>query len=261
MWPRPAVTTPIVSSRWRCVWWSKRACPPDLPAGTCGAITACLSPVPPCRTGQKLGEKKAQGQRDGAFLDWALQAFSGYVAADELSEGPSCVLSAVDNRQDKRMLYAVRDPDPSHDDIPAFLRRLQGALDARALALKGITTDGSALYPAPIREVFGEVPHQLCTFHSIAEWVKGVLSAVASERKRLAPAKPKLKRGRPSSKEKAARRLVRKSKSMQEKIRDVFEGRFLCVNRRLTPSERHRLLRMTRGLPHLWTLREIMEHI
>ena len=34
----------------------------------------------------------------GAFLDWALEAFSGYVAADALYEGASCVLSAVDNR-------------------------------------------------------------------------------------------------------------------------------------------------------------------
>jgi hypothetical protein len=198
---------------------------------------------------------------DSTFLDWALEAFSGYVAADELYEGPSCVLSAVDNRQDKRMLYAVLDHDPTHDDIIAFLRRLKTALDDRGLALKGITTDGSARYPAPIREVFGEVPHQLCTFHVIAELVKGVLSAVAAERKRLAAAKPKLKRGRPSSKEQAARRLARKSKAMQEKISDVFEGRFLFVTRRLTPSERHRLLRITRGLPHLRKLREIMEHI
>ena len=39
---------------------------------------------------------------DGAFLDWALESFSGYVAADELYEGPYCVLSAVDNRRYKR---------------------------------------------------------------------------------------------------------------------------------------------------------------
>ena len=84
---------------------------------------------------------------------------------------------------------------------------------------------------------------------------------MAAERKRLAVAKPTLKRGRPSSKEQAARRLARKSKAMQEKIRDVFEGRFLFVKRRLTPAERHRLLRITRGLPHLRKLREIMEHM
>lgn len=198
---------------------------------------------------------------DGAFLDWALEAFAGYVAADELYEGPSCGLSAVDNRQDKRMLSAVLNHDPTHDDSTTFLGRLKTALDARGLALQGITTDGSARYPAPIREVFGEVPHPLCPCHGIAALVKGVLSAVAAERKRWATAKPKLKRGRPSSTEKAARRLARKSKAMQEKMRDVFEGRFLCVKRRLTPSERHRLLRITRGLPHLRKRREIMEHI
>ena len=182
------------------------------------------------------------------------------MAVDELYEGPYCVLSAVDNRQYKRRLYEVLDHDPRHEDITAFLWRLQGALGERDVQLKGITTDGSSLYPEPIREVFGKVPHQLGTFHVIAALVKGVLSAVASERKRLATAKPTLKRGRPSCKDQAARRLVRKSTSMQKKISDVFEGRFLFVKRRLTPSERKQLLRITRGLPHLRKLREIMEH-
>ena len=157
---------------------------------------------------------------DGAFLDWALEAFSGYVAADELYEGPYCVLSAVDNRQYKRILYAVLDHDPSHDDIEAFLGRLKRALEERNLALKGITTDGSALYPEPIRTVFGAVPHQLCTFHVIKELTKGILKAVAKERKRLATSKPKLKRGRRSPKEKEARRSARKSKYIQQKISD-----------------------------------------
>jgi hypothetical protein len=198
---------------------------------------------------------------EGAFLDWALAAFSGYVAADELYEGPYCVLSAVDNRQYKRILYQVLDHDPNHDDMKAFLGRLKEALDGRGLALKGITTDGSALYPEAIREVFGEVPHQLCTFHVIAELVKGVLRAVASERERLANSKPKLKRGRPSSKDKTARRLARKSKLMQQKISDLFQERFLFVKHRLKPSERKRFMHITRGLPHLRKLREIIEHI
>jgi hypothetical protein len=197
----------------------------------------------------------------GAFLDWALEAFSGYVAVDELYEGPYCVLSAVDNRQYKRMQYEVLDHDPSHDDITAFLLRFKTALDERELKLQGITTDGSALYPEPIREVFGEVPHQLCTFHVIAELTKGVLRAVASERERLAKSKPKLKRGRPSSTDKATRRLARKSKAIQQKISDLFQDRFLFVTRRLTRSERNRLLHITRGLPQLRKLREIMEHI
>ena len=49
---------------------------------------------------------------DTDFLDWALADFSGYVAADELYDGPFCILSAVDNRHYKRILYEVLDHDP-----------------------------------------------------------------------------------------------------------------------------------------------------
>jgi hypothetical protein len=196
---------------------------------------------------------------DNAFLDWALASFSGYVAADARYEGPYCVLSAVDNRQYKRMLYEVLDPAPNHDAIEACLRRLQTALEKRNLALKGITTDGSALYPEPIRTVFGAVPHQLCTFHVIKELTQGILKAVAKERDRLAKSTPKVKRGRPSSTDKAARRMARTNRAMQRKISDLFQERFLFVKRRLTRSERHRCLHITRGLPQLRTLREIME--
>lgn len=111
---------------------------------------------------------------DTDFLDWALTDFSGYVAADELYDGPFCMLSAVDNRRYKRLLYDVLDHDPTHDDIRTFLGRLQTALSARALPLFGITTEGSALYPVPLREVCGNVPHQICTFHIVAEVSKAV---------------------------------------------------------------------------------------
>jgi len=194
-------------------------------------------------------------------VDWALASFSGYVAADELYEGPSCVLSVVDNRAYKRILYAVLDHDPTHDDIAAFLGRLKLALDDRALILHGITTDGSPLYPEPIRTVFGQVPHQICTFHVLQKLTQGILRAVAVERRRLARSKPTLKRGRPASTEKTARRLARKSKHVQDKISGLFQGRFLFVKRRLKPSERKQFLHITRGLPHLRTLRDIMEHI
>ena len=93
---------------------------------------------------------------DSAFLDWALESFSGYVAADELYEGPYCVLSVVDNHCYKRILYKVLDHDPTHDDITAFFERLKTALTHRDFTLKGMTTDGSPLYPEPIRTVFGE---------------------------------------------------------------------------------------------------------
>jgi len=111
---------------------------------------------------------------DTDFLDWALADFSGYVAADELYDGPFCILSAVDNRRDKRLLYDVLDHDPTHDDIRTFLRRLQTAWSVRDLPLFGVTTDGSSLSPTPLVEVFGDVPHQICTFHIMAEVNKAV---------------------------------------------------------------------------------------
>ena len=194
-------------------------------------------------------------------MDWALESFSGYVAADELYEGPYCVLSVVDNRAYKRILYEVLDHDPTHDDIIAFFMRLKTALDARALALQGITTDGSPLYPEPIRTVFGDVPHQICTFHVLKELTQGILRAVAAERHHLARSNPKLNRGRPASKNKAARRLARKSKQIQDKISGLFQGRFLFVKRRLKPRERKQFLQITRGLPQLRKLRDIMDHI
>ena len=109
---------------------------------------------------------------------------------DELYEGPYCVLSAVDNRQDKRVMYEVLDHDATHEDIEAFLGRLKAALDDRYLTLKGIPTDGSPLYPEPSRKVFGDVPHPLCTFHVIKDLTKGILKAVAKGRERLAQTKP-----------------------------------------------------------------------
>ena len=104
-----------------------------------------MSPLRPSRTGSRLGGKKAQARLDPDFLDWALADFSGYVAADEVYDGPFCILSAVDNRRYKRILYDVLDHEPTHDDIRAFLGRLKMALAARNLTLCGVTTDGSAL--------------------------------------------------------------------------------------------------------------------
>ena len=123
---------------------------------------------------------------DADYLDWALADFSGYIAVDELYDGPFCVLSIVDNRTFKRLLYQVLDHDPDHADITAFLLRFRGALAKRGLKLQGVTTDASPLYPEPLRGVFGNVPHQICEFHVIKELTKAILRAVAKVRKKLA---------------------------------------------------------------------------
>ena len=184
--------------------------------------------------------------------------FSGYIAADEVYDGPFCILSIVDNHTFRRIIYEVLDHDPSHEDMTQFFRRFKEALDARGLSLAGITTDGSALYPVPITDVFGEVPHQICEFHVLADLTKAVLKAVAKVRKSLAARMPKLGRGRPS---KAAKRLSRRRKRIQAKIADLFQHRHLFVQHGLTSREKRRLTRITKGLPQLGALRDIMNEV
>ena len=194
-----------------------------------------------------------------SYLDWGLADFSGYIAVDELYDGPFCVLSIVDNRTFKRLLYQVLDHDPDHKDITAFLHRFRMALRLRGLKLKGVTTDASPLYPEPLREVFGDVPHQICEFHIIKELTKAILRAVAKVRKKLAERKLPAKRGRPATPE--AKRAARKRQRLQNKIADLFEHRYLFVQHDLTPAEYRRLRKITRGLPQLRTLRDIIEEV
>jgi Transposase len=215
--------------------------------------------LPRSKTGSRLGEKKAQSRMDTEFLDWALADFSGYVAADELYDGPFCVLSAVDNRCYKRLLYDVLDHDPTHADIRAFLGRLKTALVARGLTLCGVTTDGSALYPAPLREVFGKVRHQICQFHVIKDIVKAVVGAVASARKGLAAQQPKLRKGRPSTP--AAKQAARTKKRLAAQGAALFMHRYLFVQRHLNTTERKTLWRVSRGLPQLHALRAVMDQV
>ena len=217
-----------------------------------------MSHSPPFRTGSKQGEKRSATHIAGEYLDQALADFSGYIAADELYDGPFCVLSIVDNHTFKRLIYEVLDHDPSHDDIRRFFRRFQAILDARGLRLAGITTDGSPLYPVPIAEVFGEIPHQICEFHTIAELTKAVLRAVAKVRKSLAAGLPKPGRGRPS---KASQEAVRRAKRLQKRIKDLFDHRHLFVQHGLTPAEKKTLQQISRGLPQLRILRDIMNEV
>jgi hypothetical protein len=196
---------------------------------------------------------------DGDFLDWALADFSGYVAADALSDGPFGIFSAVDNRCYTRLLSAVLEHAPDHDDIRALLRRLPTALTARDLTLEGLTTDGSALSPEPLAEVFGGVPQQLCEFPMVADVVKAVLGAVASARKSVAAQRPQLPKGRPSPT--AAKKAARKKQRLAQKSAAWCTHRPLFVMQHLSQSERKRLWHITRGLPQLRKVREIMEQV
>ena len=227
--------------------------------GPCGATTASLSPLPRSKTGAKLGGKKAQARLDTDCLDWALADVSGDVAADALSDGPCCMLSAVDKRCDKRLLSEVLEHAPTHEDIRTFLGRLKTALVARGWTLCGVTTDGAALSPAPRREVLGKVPHHICQLPIVAEVVKAVGGAVASARQGLAAQHPKLRQGCPRTP--AAKQAVRTQKRLAAQRAGLFTQRYLVVQRPLHTTERKTLGRLTRALPQLRTLRPLMEQV
>jgi hypothetical protein len=187
-----------------------------------------------------------------------LADFSGYIAADELYDGPFCVLSIVDNHTYKRLAYRVLDHPPSQADLEGFFRCFEAVLQTRHLAVTGITTDGSPLYPTPIATVFGDVPHQLCEFHLLADLNRAVLSAVAQVRKSLEARKPKVGRGRPTA---SMRKLIQQRQRLEQKISDLFTHRYLFVQRHLRPSEQKTFHQITRGLPHLRALREMMDEV
>ena len=233
-------------------------CRIGLHRGIYGATIACSFPSQQFRTGLRPGGKKAARYIETDYLDTALTDFSGYIAADELYDGPFCVLSIVDNRNFKRLIYEVLDHDPKHEDIIRLFERFHDKLASRGLILQGITTDGSPLYPLPIAQVFGDVSHQVCAFHIIKELTKAILRAVAKVRKQLKNTMPKLGRGRPIQ---AQRREVQRNKRIAKKIADLFEYRYLFVKHHLTVSEKKTLQCITRGLPQLRTLRVIMDQV
>lgn len=214
--------------------------------------------MPRSRTGSKRGEKRAAEYITEDYLDGALEGFSGYIAADEVYDGPYCILSIVDNRRFKRLIYEVLDHTPTLEDITRFFTRFHEALRARGLKLRGITADGSHLYPTPIAQVFGNIRHQVCEFHVIAEVNKSILKAVAAVRRQLRAKPPKLGRGRIK---KADRAKAACKKRIEAKIADLFEHRHLFVQHHLTDAQRKTLHRITRGQPGLRVLRQIVDEV
>ena len=168
------------------------------------------------------------------------------------------MLSLVDNRAFVRLSFRVLEHDPTQDDVRSFLADFKARLDARGLTVRGVTTDGSELYPEPLHELWPDVSHQVCEFHVKKEITKAVLHALATTRKELRGRIPKQPRGRPC---KAQRAQSRKAARQHQQVSELFEHRYLFVRHRLTADQKQTLQRITRGLPHLRRLRQIMEEV
>jgi transposase-like protein len=185
-----------------------------------------------------------------------LADFSGYIAADELYDGPFCYLSLVDAKSQRRIVYEVLDRSPEKDDVACLLSRFKTELVLRGLTLQGVTTDGSALYPEAIGALFPGVRHQVCRFHMVKEINTQVLRALAGVRRQLRARIPARPRGRPT---KASRRICEKIERLEALHKDLFDHRYLFVRRNLKKSERDTLERISKPFPELRQLREIVE--
>ena len=196
--------------------------------------TAFLFLGPPSRIGSRPRGKKSRAAVDTVYLERTLTRFSGYIAIDELYDGPFCVLSLVDNRAFIRLSFRVLEHDPTQNDIRRFLADFKARLDVRGLAVRGVTTDGSELYSEPLKELWPDVPHQVCEFHVIKEITKAVLHALAQPARNSATAFPS-SRGRPRKAEQAH---PAKATRQQQQVSKLFEHRYLFVQHRLTADQK-----------------------
>jgi hypothetical protein len=220
--------------------------------------TASSSLTPPSRTGSRRPGKKNLASLTTTYLDEALTHFSGYLAIDELYEGPHGILSVVDNRRYNRLAFRVLDHDPTQDDVRAFLAEFKGHLDQRGLRVRGITTDGSALYPEVLQELWPAVRHQRCRFHVLQEITRAVLRALAKLRRELKAKIPTPRRGRPRLQDQAQ---ARRSRRLRQRGADLFTHRHLFVKHHLSAAEERLLKKLTRGQPQLRALRDIMDEV
>jgi Transposase len=192
------------------------------------------------------------------YLDEALVGFSGYLAIDEVYDGPFCILCVVDNRRYNRLAFRVLEHDPTQDDVLAFLSEFKAQLEKRGLAVRGITTDGSSLYPKVLKELWPNVRHQLCEFHVLKEITQAVLHALAKLRKEMTAQIPKQPRGRPSKERQGQAWLIANQK---RRVAELFEHRHLFVRHHNSAAQQKQLRKLMYGRPELRTLRRIMDEV
>jgi hypothetical protein len=204
--------------------------------------TASSSPTPPSRTGSRRPGGKKLDSIATTYLDEALANFSGYLAIDEVYDGPFCILSVVDNRRYNRLVFRVLEHDPTPDDMLGFLSGFQGQLDRRDLSVRGITTDGSSLYPKVLKELGPEVRHQIGEFHVLKEITQAVLHALAKLRTRMTAPIPKQPRGRPRQERQGQAGLLAQQ---QRRVAELFEHRYRFVRHHLSPAQQQQLRERT----------------
>jgi transposase-like protein len=188
-----------------------------------------------------------------------LGCFSGTLCIDELHLGRHTLLLATDPLRDLPVAFALVDKD-DQDHMRRFLKNLK----TWGLSPRVVVTDGSALYPELLVELWPGAAHQLCVFHVLQDINALILDAVRRLRTAMARrghAGRRRKRGRKTRRAKAA--ATARGPTLKQKAKFVFRHRFLIVKRRekLSDDERRDLATMVGYLPELAVLRRFADRI
>jgi hypothetical protein len=187
------------------------------------------------------------------------ERFSGTLCVDELHLGRFTLLLATDPLADLPVAFAL----VSKND-QAHLRRFLSSLKSGGLCPAVVVTDGSALYPAVLAEVWPVARHQLCVFHLLKDVNDLVLTAVrrlARAMARRGNAGRKRPRGRPGKARRAGRAAAGPSRKQQAGF--ILKHRFLIVKKYtdLTQPQWADLRQMFDALPALRTLWQFAQEV
>jgi transposase len=130
-----------------------------------------------------------------SYLPWVVEEFSGILCVDEVYQGALALLLAVDPAApsgDRLVGYQLVDGTVDGAAVAAFLGRLKLA----GICPEEVITDGSALYPAVLREIWPTAAHQLCLFHETRHVTGAVAKVVNLARRSLPTPPPRPRRGR-----------------------------------------------------------------
>src|SRR3954447_24450972 len=100
----------------------------------------------------------------GEYQPWVVREFSGILCVDEVYQDQLALLLAVDPaapQGDRLVGYQLVHGQVDAQEVQAFLARLKlGGIEPAQ-----VITDGSALYPTPLAQIWPLAAHQLCLFH------------------------------------------------------------------------------------------------
>lgn len=118
------------------------------------------------------------------YQPWVVESFSGILCVDEVYQGKLALLLAVDPAApdgDRLVGYELVHGTVDQSAMGAFLRRLA----AIGIRPDQVITDGSALYPSLLAEVWPSAAHQLCLFHEARRVTAAVDEVTRAVRKAL----------------------------------------------------------------------------